>query len=338
MAEVTYLGFGQRSGFDNKSITALIGQEVALGRAEVSNKGPVMPSPNFDSQSNLSNLRASSEVVGGGLARAVSALNQQSAPFVPPITHGQPIGFFATHNPSDVVLNPLNPLPNIDTSIGFFGGGPLSPYSSAPESAGLDNLGNLRNVPVPYAPLNTVRTVFAFMGPATINLAATAVGCAGLMLKFTDTTYTVGLQGVRIQIASYDALTPALTLISAPPYVPTVFDTFVIEPIYTLLTILSATEVILSSGFATGYYQTAYDTQLPPRPMPDLGVRFTSYTHTASLRNFSVFPVAAFCGTKLSLYPLALPAVPTVGILGDTIELILPPVVRSTPNIEVILG
>jgi hypothetical protein len=339
MAEVTYLGFGQRTGFDNKSITALIGQEVVTGRAEVSNKGPVMPSPNFDTQSNLVNLRASSEVQREGLARSVSALNQESAPFIPPIVHGQTVGIVATYVPPNVILNPLNPLPNADTSTAFFNGSPLAPYSSAPESAGLDNLGNLRNVPVPYAALNTVRTVYAFMGPATINLAATAIGCAGLMLKFADNTYTVGLQGVRIRIASYDALTPALTLVSAPPFVPTVFDTFVIEPIYTVMAILSASEVTLSSAFATGYYQAAYDSQTPPRPMADLGVRFTSYTHTSVLQNVAVFPIAAFCGTKLSLYPqTSLPAVPAVGASGDTIELILPPVVRSTPNIEVILG
>jgi hypothetical protein len=330
MAEVTYLGFGQTSGFDNKAITSIIGQEVALGRAEVSNKGPVLPSPNFDRQTNLSNLRASSEVYQEGLARGVSAYNQESAPFIPALTHGQVVGVVYTHDPANAVLNPA---PS-NGSTSFFNSSPLTPYSLAPESAGLDNLGNLRNVPVPYAPLNTVRTISGFVGPATINLAATAVGSDGLVLRFADDTYTVGLRGVRIKILVYTPATPSITLVSAPPFVPTVFDTFVIEPAYTIISVLSATEVLLSSAFATSYYQTAYGNQLP-----DLGVRFTSYTPTAALRNLAIYPVAALVGTKLSLYPVTLPAIPAAGLAtGDIIELVLPPVVRSTPNIEVILG
>jgi hypothetical protein len=333
MAEVTFLGFGQRAGFDNKSITAIIGQEVVTGRAEVGPQSRVVFPPSSDVQSNLSNLRASSEVLRGGLAHSQSAYNQESAPFIPPIEHGQSAGIVRTYDPASVVLNPRNPLTNADTRVSFFNSGPLSPYSSAPESAGLDNLGNLRNVPVPYAFLNTIRTVYAFMGPRTINLADTAVGCAGLMLRFASDTYSPLLRNVRIQILLYTPATPSLTLVSDPPAVPTVFDTFVIEPYYTVSSIYSATEVRLSSAFATGYYQTAYNVQLP-----DLGARFTSFTPTAALRNFAVYPVAAFVGTKLSIYPTNLPAVPAVGVGGDVVELILPPVVRSTPNIEVILG
>lgn len=333
MAEVTFLGFGQTTGFDNESITAIIGQEVVTGRAEVGPQSRVIFPPSSDVQSNLANLRASSEVLRGGLAQSQSAYNQESAPFVPPIVHGQSVGIVSSHEDTDVILNPLNPLPNIDTSVRFFSGGPLAPYSVAPESAGLDNLGNLRNVPVPYVFLNTVRTVYAFMGPRTINLADTAVGCAGLMLRFSSDTYSPLLRDVRIQILLYTPATPSLTLVSDPPAVPTVFDTFVIEPYYTVSSIYSATEVQLSSAFATGYYQTAYNVQLP-----DLGMRFTSFTRTAALRNFAVYPVAAFVGTRVSIYPTNLPAVPAVGVGGDVVELVLPPVVRSTPNIEVILG
>jgi hypothetical protein len=139
MADVVYLGLGQSSGFDNRPITQVIGQEVALGFADVVRTGlggPIIPGAR-EPQFNFNDIPDGPVEVEFEGINAFDVPDPTASPevefIVAPREGGQLVGQVFTFDQPSVEIFPS--LPPEDVDVTFFEGGPVPPLSLSPQQS-----------------------------------------------------------------------------------------------------------------------------------------------------------------------------------------------------------
>jgi hypothetical protein len=133
MADVVFLGLGQANGFDNKDIDQVIGQEVAIGRAEVVRTGKfgqIIPSA-LEPQTTFGDLPpGDKEVQFFGEVENVPppTANPEVEFIVVPRESGEVVGPVFNVESPDVVLGPIGQSSNLLNQITPLGGFPLGDH------------------------------------------------------------------------------------------------------------------------------------------------------------------------------------------------------------------
>jgi hypothetical protein len=242
MADVVYLGFGQSSGFDNRSITQVIGQEVALSFADVVRTGlggPIIPGAR-EPQTNFN------EIPGGPVEVEFEGINAFDSPdptaspeikfIVAPRQGGQVVGQVFTFDQLSVEIGPLPP--GNAPEVTFSEGGSIPPLSLSPQRS---------------APVSAIMRPFSFSGSDTVitippgSLRQLTLDFPNHFFQMTETG-AVPIKGMRVQFLDAAFVDPALRgqtreIVSPPSSggsAGAVFDTLVLDSAITGLGALGA--------------------------------------------------------------------------------------------------
>ena len=204
MADVVYLGLGQSSGFDNRPITQVIGQEVALGFADVVRTGlggPIIPGAR-EPQFNFNDIPDGPVEVEFEGINAFDVPDPTASPevefIVAPRQGGQVVGQVFTFDQPSVEIGPLPPGNAPDVT--FSEGGPLPPLSLSPQQSE-----PVSAVMRPFGPSGDDSTIF--IPPGSLKQ---------LTLDFPNHFFQTALagavviKGMRVQFLNAAFVDPAL--------------------------------------------------------------------------------------------------------------------------------